>query len=111
MLWVTLAHEPVSEPDADAFTRPWHFLRSIGVRAPLDTVKTYLPLHGFRSTDTALHWQGPLAGQMLQLLTLQTTATDCLLHLLSEVAPPMDIVPGLFGAMRHLRNTLQAPRA
>ena len=111
MVWVTLADNPATKPAADTITKTWHYLRSIGVRAPLDTVNASLPVHGFRAAAAALHWQGPLAGENVQLWTLQTTATDCLLHLSSDGAPQADAVPALFGAIRRLRSALQTARA
>jgi nitrite reductase/ring-hydroxylating ferredoxin subunit len=110
MVWVMLADDPAREPAADAITGVRRYLRSIGVRAPLGAVNAQLPGLGFEAT-APLHWQGKRAGQNLQLLTLQTSATGCMLHLSCDDLLPADAVPALFGAMRRLRSALETSAA
>lgn len=110
MVWVALtdgvAALPVDLPDpADH-----HFLRSMAVAAPLTAVESALAAHGFTPAGPC-QWRGDWCGHTVQLWTLDAAAHWCLLHVATDAPPSEQHSASLFGAVRRLRDLLQAPAA
>ncbi len=108
MVWVAPAENPpaVPPPVAATDTTP-HFLRSIAIAVPWAMVEAALAAHDFTPAGPC-QWRGAWAGHdRLLLWTLDASADWCLLHVASAAPPPQAQLPGLFGALRHLRERLQ----
>ena len=108
MVWVGLAPNVSAQvpPAHDKAAQPFVFLRSVGVNAAPATVNTALASHGYRRQDPH-QWSGMLDGHAVHVFVLSVSDHLCLLHLACPSRPLTSALPGLFGAIRRLRGTLE----
>lgn len=108
MVWVALGKgaAPLDEPS----TTPRHLLRSVAVAAPLASVEAMLAAHDFTPAGHC-QWNGRWRGHALHLWVLDAAPDWCMLHVAADTQAADPALAGLFGAVRRLRDLLQAPVA